>query len=78
MKSSGPDYVTVSKAVGRRIKALRTQHGWSPEDLAKRLRLSVRSINSIESGRFELRLFTLIRVARAFEIETVQLFQRIC
>ena len=49
-----------------RLKALRTERGWSQAELAERLDVSRQSVNSIETGKYDPSLPLAFRIARLF------------
>jgi putative transcriptional regulator len=55
------------------LQALRSEHGWTQADLAKRVGVSRQTINSIETGRFEPSLGLALKLARLFDkpVETI-------
>ncbi|MDQ0969600.1 transcriptional regulator with XRE-family HTH domain [Flavobacterium sp. W4I14] len=56
-----------------KIKELRTQHGFSQEELAKQTQLSLRTIQHIEQNETEARGDTLVRLAQVFGLKPVDL-----
>ncbi len=61
------------KTLGQNIRTLRHQKGWSQEDVAKRLDISIPAFSKIETGVTDINLSRLEQVAGIFEISTVQL-----
>lgn len=55
--------------IGQKIKELRLLKGLTQEDLAERTRLSVRTIQRIESGDVDPRTYTLSLLAEALDVE---------
>ncbi len=49
-----------------RLRALRAERGWSQEDLARALKVSRQTVNSIETGKYDPSLPLAFRVARVF------------
>lgn len=54
---------------GEKIKELRIKKSMTQEDLADKTDLSVRTIQRIESGEVDPRMYTLSAIAKALEIE---------
>lgn len=54
-----------------KIRDLRTDKGWTQEDLAKAIGVSRQTINAIEKGKFDPSLPTAFRIAKLFE-ETIE------
>ncbi len=55
--------------IGNKIRELRTNKGMTQEDLAAKTDLSVRTIQRIENGEVDPRLYTLNLIAKALEVE---------
>ena len=53
-------------SVKNRLKALRTERGWSQAELAERLDVSRQSVNSIETGKYDPSLPLAFKIARLF------------
>lgn len=53
--------------LGRRIKILRAERGWSLKDLAQATRLSVSQISSIERGAHMPSMESFLAICRAFD-----------
>ena len=49
-----------------RLPALRTERGWTQEDLAMELGVSRQTVISIEKGRYDPSLPLAFKIARAF------------
>ncbi len=54
--------------IGKKIKELRISRGMTQEDLAAKTDLSVRTIQRIEGGEVDPRLYTLNLIAKALEV----------
>ncbi|HEY5326606.1 MAG TPA: helix-turn-helix transcriptional regulator [Mucilaginibacter sp.] len=61
------------KTLGKKIRLLRHQKGWSQEDVAKRLDISVPAFSKIETGITDINLSRLEQIACLFEMSVVQL-----
>ena len=61
------------KTLGKKIRLLRHQKGWSQEDVAKRLDISIPSFSKIETGITDINLSRLEQIANLFEMSVVQL-----
>jgi transcriptional regulator with XRE-family HTH domain len=63
-----------SKAtVGQGIKMLRQKHGWTQEDVANRLGISIPALSKIETGVTDVNLSRLEQIADIYEITLLQL-----
>lgn len=57
-----------SQAIGKRVKKLRDERGWSEEKLARKADLSRQTIRNVEAGVGLPKLETLELIADAFEV----------
>jgi putative transcriptional regulator len=62
-------------AVINRVKALRTERGWSQSRLAEGLDVSRQTVIAIETGRFDPSLPLAFRIARLFGRSIEQIFE---
>jgi len=56
------------------IRALRTERGWSQQELADRLDVSRQSVNAIETGKYDPSLPLAFSLARLFGRSIEELF----
>jgi len=61
------------KTLGKKIRLLRHQKGWSQDDVAKRLDISIPAFSKIETGITDINLSRLEQIATLFEMSVVQL-----
>jgi len=61
------------KSLGKKIRLLRHQRGWSQEDVAKRLDISIPAFSKIETSITDINLSRLEQIATLFEMTVVQL-----
>ena len=61
--------------IGERIRKLRTEAGISQETLGDQVGLTQASISRVETGKQQLRLVTLDKVAAALNITTTSLME---
>jgi putative transcriptional regulator len=61
--------------VVNRVRELRTERGWTQEQLAKAVGVSRQSINSIERNRYVPSLPLALTFARVFECSTDDVFR---
>jgi DNA-binding XRE family transcriptional regulator len=76
-RSEGPDIRRVPKKpdpiqpiyrlIGAKIEQMRSQIGWTQDDLAKRIKLTRTSVTNIEAGRQRLLLHQIDDIAAAFQ-----------
>ena len=61
------------KTLGKKIRLLRHQKGWSQEDVAKRLDISIPAFSKIETGITDINLSRLEQISKLFEMTVVKL-----
>jgi len=61
------------KTLGKKIRLLRHQKGWSQEDVAKRLDIYIPAFSKIETGITDINLSRLEQISNLFEMSVVQL-----
>jgi transcriptional regulator with XRE-family HTH domain len=71
MPPSSPD---IRFRFGTRIRQLRTERGWSQEELADRAELHRTYIGSIERGEQNISLLNIEKLASTLEIPLCELF----
>ncbi|NGF55785.1 helix-turn-helix transcriptional regulator [Parapedobacter sp. SGR-10] len=59
--------------LGKKIRLLRHQRGWSQEDVAKRLDISIPAFSKIETGITDVNLSRLNQISKLFGLTLVQL-----
>jgi putative transcriptional regulator len=64
----------MTTAVQNRVKDLRTERGWTQQQLADAVGVSRQSINSIERQRYEPSLALALRFAAVFGLSTDEIF----
>src|SRR3954464_2260972 len=62
-----------NKTIGKNIRTFRHQHGWSQEDVANRLGISIPAFSKIETGVTDINLSRLEQIANIFEVNVVNL-----
>ena len=62
-----------NKTIGQNIRTLRHQRGWSQEDVANRLGISIPAFSKIETGVTDVNLSRLEQIANIYEVSVVQL-----
>ena len=60
--------------LGKRIKRLRTRLGLTQDTLAEQVRISPKYLSSIERGRENPTLDTLLRLARSLKVDPWEMF----
>src|ERR1700741_5292169 len=62
-----------NKTVGANIRTMRHQRGWSQEDIANRLGISIPAFSKIETGVTDINLSRLEQIANIYNVNVVQL-----
>ena len=65
----------VRKNLGRRVRELRLKKKWSQEEFAHESGLARSFAGAIERGEKDLRLTTLVKLSKAFNLPIAQLFK---
>jgi transcriptional regulator with XRE-family HTH domain len=55
--------------IGRRIRVLRTERGWTQQILADHAEIAREHLSELESGKKEMGVRTLERIAKALEVD---------
>lgn len=61
--------------IGRKITRLRLSKGWTQKELAEKALISPSYISRIEEGFIKPKVKTLVRIARALEVELSELYK---
>lgn len=72
--SSSDGRIALSDALANRLREAREAKGWTQADLAARIGVSRKTINTIENGVFVPSTVIALRLARAFGRSVEQLF----
>jgi putative transcriptional regulator len=67
--------LVMAPTVQNRVKELRTERGWTQQELADAVGVSRQSINSIERQRYEPSLSLALMFARVFVHTTDEIFK---
>lgn len=63
------------KCLKNRIKVYRAMHDWTQEDLARRVEVTRKTINTIENNKYVPSTYLALKIARAFGVSVEDLFQ---
>jgi putative transcriptional regulator len=58
-----------------RIKVFRAMNDWTQEELAERVGVTRKTINTIENGKFVPSAVLALKIAKAFEVPFEDVFQ---
>ena len=62
--------------LGQNIRLLRRQNGWSQEDVARQLAISIPAFSKIETGITDINLSRLEQISALFGLSVVQLLRQ--
>lgn len=60
-------------ALGKKIRLLRHQKGWSQKDAATQLDISIPAFSKIEAGITDINLSRIIQISKLFNVSVLQL-----
>ena len=60
---------------GQNVRALRLAKGWTQEELSERSGLASVQVSRIERGKREVRMSTLLRLMKAFDVSADELLK---
>ena len=60
--------------LGNRLKDLRAERGWTQAELAERVGVTRKTINTVENGVFTPSTVLALKLARAFDLPVETLF----
>lgn len=64
----------LTRQIGARVAELRREKGWSQKAFAKALNNTVQWVSLVETGKQNMRVHTLVRLAMTLEVQVVDLF----
>jgi transcriptional regulator with XRE-family HTH domain len=65
----------IKKKFGKKVKFLRTERGWSQENLALTADLDRTYVPGIEKGERNVSITVIQKIADAFKVEIIELFK---
>ena len=63
------------KRLKNRIKVYRAMHDWTQEELARRVDVTRKTINTIENQKYVPSTYLALKIAQAFSVSVEDLFQ---
>jgi putative transcriptional regulator len=63
------------KPLKNRIKVYRAMHDWTQEELARRVDVTRKTINTIENSKYVPSTYLALKIASAFGVSVEDLFQ---
>ena len=64
----------MAEALGNTLRAARAARGWTQADLAERIGVSRKTVNTVENGVFVPSTLIALKMARAFGMAVEELF----
>jgi putative transcriptional regulator len=64
-----------NKKLKNRIKVYRAMNDWTQEELARRVSVTRKTINTVENGKFIPSAYLALRIAKAFGVAVEEVFQ---
>lgn len=61
--------------IQNRLKVFRAIHDWTQEELARRISVTRKTINTIERGKYVPSTYLALKLAKVFEVPVEELFQ---
>lgn len=63
------------KKLKNQIKVYRAMNDWTQEELAQRVNVTRKTINTVENGKFIPSAYLALRIAKAFGVTVEDVFQ---
>ncbi len=63
------------KSLKNQIKVLRAMNDWTQEELAERVSVTRKTINTVENGVFIPSAYLALKIAKAFGVQVEEVFQ---
>lgn len=64
-----------AKPLKNKIKVYRAMSNWTQEELARRVNVTRKTINTVENGKFVPSAYLALKIARAFGVQVEEIFQ---
>ena len=61
--------------MNNKLKVLRAMRNWSQADLAERLDVSRKTVNALETGKYDPSLPLAFKIARLFQMPVEEIFE---
>lgn len=63
------------KTIRNKLKVFRAMHDWTQEELARRVSVTRKTINTIEKGKYVPSTYLALKLAKVFKVPVEELFQ---
>ena len=64
-----------TKRLKNRMKVFRAMHDWTQEELARRVDVTRKTINTVENAKYVPSTYLALKIARAFGASVEEVFQ---
>ena len=64
-----------AKAIKNKLKVYRAMRDWTQEELAGRVNVTRKTINTVEKGKYVPSTYLALKLAKVFEVRVEKLFQ---
>ena len=63
------------RKIRNRLKVFRAMHDWTQEELARRVCVTRKTINTVEKGKYIPSTYLALKLAKVFQVPVEDLFQ---
>ena len=63
------------RSIRNRLKVHRAMHDWTQEELAERVHVTRKTINTVERGHYVPSVYLALKIARVFGVPVEDLFE---
>jgi putative transcriptional regulator len=64
-----------ARTLRNKLKVFRAIHDWTQEELARRVSVTRKTINTVEKGKYVPSTYLALKLARVFQVPVEELFQ---
>ena len=70
--------VMAERTIRNKLKVFRAMHDWTQEELARRVCVTRKTINTVEKGKYVPSTYLALKLAKVFQVPVEELFQLDC
>ncbi|MFC1636585.1 helix-turn-helix transcriptional regulator [Planctomycetota bacterium] len=63
------------RTIKNKLKVFRAMHDWTQEELARRVCVTRKTINTVEKGKYIPSTYLALKLAKVFQVSVEELFQ---
>jgi putative transcriptional regulator len=67
--------VMSERTIKNKLKVFRAMHDWTQEELARRVCVTRKTINTVEKGKYIPSTYLALKLAKVFQVPVEELFQ---